>query len=52
MLIPLLKVAGSSFLLWAIENYQEFCNMAEKIAEKEVTAVKDTKNKHDTTFSD
>ena len=52
MLIPLLKVAGSSFLLWAIENYQEFCNMAEKIAEKEVTAVKDTKNEHDTIFSD
>ena len=48
----MLKVAGSSFLLWAIENYQEFCNLAEKIAEKEVTAVKINKNENDTIFSD
>ena len=34
------QVGGSSFLLWAIENYQEFSELAENIAEKEVIKAK------------
>ena len=33
-------------MLWAIENYQEFYNLAERIAEKEVIRIVDTE--HDT----
>ena len=34
------KVGGTSFLLWAMENYQEFSELAHKIAEKEVAILR------------
>ena len=31
-----IQVGGGSYLLWAIENFQEFSDSAEKIADSEV----------------
>ena len=30
-----MQVGGNSYLLWAIENYQDFCKVADEIAAKE-----------------
>ena len=31
-----MKVGGPSYLLWTIENFEEFCELAEKLSKTEV----------------
>ena len=40
------KVGGSSYLLWAIENFKEFHDLAERIAEKEVKVINESTLDH------
>ena len=35
MLLLSVKVSGSSYILWAAENYQDCCKIADEIAAKE-----------------
>ena len=35
MLLLAIKVSGTSYILWAAENYQDCCKIADEIAAKE-----------------